>query len=94
MACGCAGENTRLISGGKRSRRRQRRKSHRRKSRVGSGSKKKNVMRGGVNMSLLGDQSSNVWNFTSKLLGTPGTPAMPWNQPANYSYRYGNSYVV
>jgi len=45
-------------------------------------------------MSLLGDQSSNVWNFTSKLLGTPGTPAMPWNQPANYSYRYGNSYVV
>jgi hypothetical protein len=35
-----------------------------------------------------------VLNYTSKLLGTPGAPSLPWTQPANQSYGYGTSYFV
>ena len=81
MACGCTANK---IIGGKR--RKSRRKQRRRRSR--------RTMSGGANVSLLGNQTTDIWNYTSKLLGTPGVPSMPWNQPANFSYRYGNSYVV
>ena len=97
MACGCTGEKPGLFGGGGKRRRRRgssKRKSYRRRKQVGSTKKKQKMMRGGAGASLLGDPSSDVWNFTSKLLGTPGVPSMPWNQPANFSHRYGNSYIV
>lgn len=96
MACGCAADKPAgLILGGRRLRRRSQRRNRRRSRRWKQvGSKKTRVMRGGLGTSLLGDPASNVMNFTSKLLGTPGAPSMPWNQPANFSHRYGNSYFV
>jgi hypothetical protein len=103
MSCGCGPKNGLLIHGGKQSRRvkqsKRSKSSNKRKSsrRVKSSNKRKQRIHkqgGGVNASLLGDPSSSVLNYTSKLLGTPGAPSLPWTQPANQSYGYGNSYFV
>lgn len=52
------------------------------------------VMKGGMNSDLIGDTTTNVTHFTSKLLGTPFTPNTIQDQPANQSYGKGNLYLV
>jgi len=95
MSCGC-GKN--LIHGGsnKRNKRNKSKSSNKRNKRNKSrrNKQRRHKQGGGVNASLLGDPSSSVLNYTSKLLGTPGAPSLPWTQPANQSYGYGTSYFV
>jgi hypothetical protein len=47
-----------------------------------------------MNSDLIGDTTTNVTHFTSKLLGTPFTPNSIQDQPANQSYGKGNLYLV
>ena len=100
MSCGCQ-KNGLLIHGGSKRRKqsKQKKQSKRQsKQKKQSRRRKQSIRRhrqgGGVNASLLGDPSSSVLHYTSKLLGTPGAPSMPWGQPANQSYGYGNFYFV
>ena len=101
MGCPCSGNNKPLsLFGGGGRRRKRRSKTTRRKGRSRKGSRRSNrrktrsVMKGGMNVTLLGDQTTNPLNYLNQVLGSPGAPSMPWTQPANTNYGIGNRYVV
>lgn len=109
MPCGCSKPSGGLtdykIMGGRRrktakkskntKKAKKMKKTKHRKKRAGRRKRTvRRVMRGGMNSDLIGDTTTNVTHFTSKLLGTPFTPNSIQDQPANQSYGKGNLYLV
>ena len=84
MGCGCKAEK---VYGGTR----RRNRSRRRMKKSSRARKRRRVMKGG---SLLGDQLTNMSNFTSGLVGSSGMPFLQFNPPANMSYNDGNRYIT
>ena len=106
MSCGCSKPSGGLtdykIMGGRRrktakktKKAKKMKKTKHRKKRAGRRKRTvRRVMRGGMNSDLIGDTTTNVTHFTSKLLGTPFTPNSIQYQPADQSYGKGNLYLV
>lgn len=106
MSCGCSKPSGGLtdykIMGGRRrktakkaKKAKKMKKTKHRKKRAGRRKRTvRRVMKGGMNSDLIGDTTTNVTHFTSKLLGTPFTPNTIQDQPANQSYGKGNLYLV